>query len=197
MASHCSMSPDAVKTQLAISHSLSRQLDPIIPGCVMASFGAPISGHGTVTSDCDLCLLTTPTEQDRQILQEDVYFSSATLALWRSVVSEQRQGQKIALENKRAVSPLSELDASTSGESNTSLVSTGSTPPALPNQKTSVHFDLLLSFLRQNPTEYSKIYSIKNARCPIVQFLHLPSSLHCDISINNRYTIIYTSENCV
>ena len=67
------MPVSAIKAQLRICTTLTKKLRRKFPSGLVIPFGAAISGHGTLTSDCDICLLTRPSEQERALFTPPNY----------------------------------------------------------------------------------------------------------------------------
>ena len=38
----------------------------------------------------------------------------------------------------------------------------------------------------RHSTDFTRVESISGARCPVVKFVHSPSGIKCDLSVNNR-----------
>ena len=176
--------PEAmIETQLSFSQTLEKVFQKTFPSCMLVPFGATISGYGTVTSDCDLCLLSQPTEQDQRYLSGEAYYPNKHIALMDKITTSSGGPSTVP----RAVVPvtpnpdLAELESDTSEDS---------TPPRQPYSKRNRHgpkeYDKVLSIVRKLPGA-RKIIPVPFARCPIVMFHHKPTGLHCDLSINNRY----------
>ena len=67
------MPVSAIKAQLKICSILTKRLQSEFPSGLVVPFGAAISGHGTLTSDCDICLITRPSEQERALFTSPNY----------------------------------------------------------------------------------------------------------------------------
>ena len=190
LSHHCSMPVSAVEAQISLCHMLHSVFREHFPHCLLVPFGAPISGHGTVTSDCDLCLLTEFSEEDRKCFSGEAYYSKEHLAMWERVTRSDRVEDTSELASP---SPLpSDQDLDVSGSSTASSTST-STSPSVPQHTKrgpSAEFDMVLSIVHGLPM-CSRVVAIPFARCPIVRFYYEPSRLHCDLSINNRLDCSY------
>lgn len=176
ISSHFKMPLSAVDAHLAICKALSQELEKHFPECMVVPFGAVISGHGTLTSDCDICLLTQPTQQERELFSGSSYYPP---------------GLCLQLDNAMDYPCL--LPPSPSGEdsltSSSEASSDAASPPQFPgnshfDQHSRSHFDIVASCVRQMSL-CSKFLAIPHARCPIVRFTFDPPGIHCDLSINN------------
>lgn len=179
------MPVSAVEAQISLCHTLHSVFREQFPHCLLVPFGAPISGHGTVTSDCDLCLLTEPSEEDRKCFSGEAYYSKEHLAMWERVT---RRDGKEGSSELASPSPLpsdQDLDVSACSTASSSSSSTSSSTPQHTKRGPSAEFDIVLSIVQSLPV-CSKVIPIPFARCPIVRFYYEPSRLHCDLSINNR-----------
>ena len=85
LALHCRHSNVTAENQLALASRLQSRLRPLIPSCMVVPFGAPFSGHGTVSSDCDLCVLTAPSPLDAALFSGPTYLSPQLLAVWQQI----------------------------------------------------------------------------------------------------------------
>jgi len=48
------------------------------------------------------------------------------------------------------------------------------------------------NLLRARRDVYAEVVRVTSARCPVVKFVHLSTSLKCDLSINNRWRFVLT-----
>ena len=85
IALHCRLSNTVAEVQLSLAWTLQNKLRTLMPSCMVIPFGAPISGHGTVTSDCDLCVLSKPHPLDISLFSGPAYLSPHLLAHWERV----------------------------------------------------------------------------------------------------------------
>ena len=122
----------------------------------MLPFGSFVTGLSTHTSDLDLLLLTEVTQDD-----EKHFTPSAGYAPFLTTPP---------------------LQATPSEHDDSSIMDTSSVSL---NSSRDSEFDHVLSVLRNIPG-CTKVFGIPNARCPIIRFLHQPTGVHCDLSINNR-----------
>ena len=67
------MPVSAIKAHLNICATLTTELQGKFPNGLVVPFGAAISGHGTLTSDCDICLFTQLSEQERALFTPPNY----------------------------------------------------------------------------------------------------------------------------
>jgi hypothetical protein len=67
------MPVSAIRAHLKICATLTAELRSKFPSGLVVPFGAAISGHGTMTSDCDICLFTKLTEQERALFTPPNY----------------------------------------------------------------------------------------------------------------------------
>ena len=190
--------PDStLRDHLRLCLRLQHILQSTFPSLMLVPFGAPVSGQATVTSDCDLCLITEPTSQDRRFLTGSEYYSEKHCTMLDDLAVELTTPTSDATPTH----PLGALardeyhhddyDMSESGSS-TSSPSPGATPTSYSQRSRSCprEFDALLAAVKRNP-DCCKVHPIPFARCPIVRFLWEPSGTHCDLSINNRYMYIH------
>ena len=135
-----------------------------------------VSGHAFLTSDCDVCILTDPTPRDVEDFDPTRYYNQQLLHIWLGTLCSGPGLQE-------ALGPdLQETGGGTCG-------------PALSQQwvthfqqgakMSSPQFDVILSCI-QSDTRLTRVVPIPFARCPIVRFFYDPSSLHTDVSIDNR-----------
>lgn len=167
LSSHCRMPDAAIEKQFSLCQLLQSALRRVFPHCMVVLFGAPISGFATLTSDCDICLLTDPTEDDKRLLTGREYYSEKHLTMLGRVA--------IA-----TPSPPTEYDPDADGSPIAVNTSYGKRSPHC-----TVEYDIALKVIRKLPT-CSRIRPIAFARCPIIRLFHSPTGIHCDLSINNR-----------
>ena len=67
------MPVSAIRTHLSICSTLTKELQSNFPSGLVVPFGAAISGHGTLTSDCDICLFTQLSEEERALFTPPNY----------------------------------------------------------------------------------------------------------------------------
>lgn len=188
---------DSIKAQLSLCHLLQLNLQSDFPNCMMIPFGAAVSGHGTLTSDCDICLMTNPSEQMRKTFSPSNYYAPHVLAMWQEIVGKHRSGEVLSPSLLNMTAPPPSVTMETNDEdddsSNTSLTSTSSCSSPPPEQytlKKPPEFEKVLSVVNKMP-EATKILPLAHARCPIIRFQLKTSKLHCDLSINNRLVLIH------
>ena len=135
----------------------------------MVPFGSTVTGLATPTSDLDLVLITEWSEIDEQYFGSDWYH----------------------------IAP-----CDTDIDDSTMEVDTSQTPPSksysIPVtvkmvggtdlKGCSKEYKMALSIIG-NMEDCYKIVGVATARCPIIQFMHHPSGLHCDLSVNTRYPL--------
>ena len=85
IALHCRVSNAVAKKQLELSWQLQSMFRRYMPSCLVIPFGAPFSGHGMVSSDCDLCLLLRPHPLDVSIFSGPNYLPSHLHSFWESL----------------------------------------------------------------------------------------------------------------
>lgn len=166
----------AAHAHLTICKALSEELKIHFPDCMVVPFGAVISGHGTLTSDCDICLLTHPSQQQRALFSGSSYYPPG---LCLQVDN--------AMDSPCLLPPCRSRENSLSGNSEAS--SDAASPTQFPGNSdidrgSQHHFDIVVSCVRQM-SQCSKVLAISHARCPIVRFTFHPPGIHCDLSINN------------
>ena len=152
-------------SQLVLAQRLQRKLSSIYPTCMVVPFGGPISGHGTLSSDCDLCLLTCPHSTDKFVFSGHAYFSERLLTVW--------QDQLQSVE--------------TSGDNGDEQMATDHSTEQLQSLS---DYDRVLSVV-MGDNNCVKVVTIRHAKCPIIRFFYIPFQQHCDLSINNRYVYMY------
>ena len=164
VAANYQMSEEGMKAQCEVCAHLRR----MFPRSLVILFGSVVSGHAFVTSDCDVCILTDPSPRDMEDFDPTRYYNQQLLRIWYSTL-------------------YSGPDLQEAG---------GTCLPAAPQQQWVTHFqqgaksssplfDVILSCL-QSDTRFTRVVPIPFARCPIVRFFYDPSSLHTDVSIDNR-----------
>ena len=67
------MPVSAIRAHLNICSTLTTELQKKFPSGLVVPFGAAISGHGTLSSDCDICLFTELSEQERALFTPPSY----------------------------------------------------------------------------------------------------------------------------
>ena len=82
LASHCRLGNTTAEDQLTLAWQLQAKLHRLLPSCVVVPFGAPFSGHGTVSSDCDLSLLSDPSPLDLSLFIGPAYLPSHLHSVW-------------------------------------------------------------------------------------------------------------------
>lgn len=192
LANHCHIPASTVEAQFSLCHKLNSIFRETFPHCILVPFGAPISGHGTVTSDCDICLLTDPSEEDRRCFSGEGYYSKEQLAMWERVTrNDSTPGKEDTCEiNSQTIqSECGKQELDVSSDSTTSSSASPTMPPSPYSNKTprtcSPEFEVVLAIIHSIPA-CNKVLPIPFARCPIVRFYYEPFHLHCDLSINNR-----------
>lgn len=178
------MPMSAVEAHLSICKQLQDRLQANFPDCMVVPFGAAISGHGTITSDCDICLLTEPTSQEQALFSGTSY---------HPILLDQQPS--VQQELPQAVDSDPRMDDSFTSSSEAS--STANSPSYFPHHTTSSSdrsnlqtFNAVTSCVRTIP-HCSKVFAIPHARCPIVRFNFQPQGIHCDLSINNMYVVFH------
>ncbi|KAL5478122.1 hypothetical protein EMCRGX_G025003 [Ephydatia muelleri] len=163
VAANYQMSEEGMKAQCEVCAHLRR----MFPRSLVILFGSVVSGHAFVTSDCDVCILTDPSPRDMEDFDPTRYYNQQLLRIWHSTLYSGPGLQEAG----------------------------GTCLPAAPQQwvthfqqgakSSSPLFDVILSCL-QSDTRFTRVVPIPFARCPIVRFFYDPSSLHTDVSIDNR-----------
>ena len=93
LSSGCRLPEATLEAHLSLCHELQSLFRRSFPHCMLVPFGSPVSGHAMVTSDCDLCLLTHPSEDDMRYLSPENYFSAKLWAIWQRVSSVPSTGK--------------------------------------------------------------------------------------------------------
>lgn len=83
IALHCRLSNTVAEQQLELAWQLQNMFRIYMPLCIVIPFGAPFSGHGTVSSDCDLCLLSNPNLLDISLFSGSNYLPSHLHDFWK------------------------------------------------------------------------------------------------------------------
>ncbi len=201
------MPEGVVHAQLSLCHTLQSLFSAIFPRCLVVPFGAPLSGHAMLTSDCDLCLITEPSAKDQLFLTGEQYLPSQHLALLERVTTATPSsliGAPIYLPAPPSSASLPHLESqdedldSIDSSSTTSSCSSPTRPHPPPIAPPTHHrgghgrgthcppeFNQVLTMIQSLPGS-ARVVPIPSARCPIVKFFHLPTGTHCDLSINNR-----------
>lgn len=172
------MSMSAVEDQLHITFQLLREMRAIFPHCLLVPFGSIISGLSTRHSDCDLCLVPTPPASLPALLTGKGYFSPHLLSTVERM--ETQYGVSIC------PPPMAPQDSAMK------FMSTGK----LSRKERLATFTPFFHKLRKllyNMPMCTQVLSLPAARCPIIQFVHKPTSLRCDICIDNMYVYIIPS----
>ena len=58
---------------------------------------------------------------------------------------------------------------------------------------TGVDYSLVIDMLRSFAPGCTSIIPVLTAKCPLIKFMHQPSGLSCDLSVNNRYLLMSLS----
>lgn len=172
------MPMSAIKAHLDICKALSAELQVHFPDGIVVPFGAAISGHGTLTSDCDICLLTHPSREQR------VLFSGSS---YHPLGLASQQVDAALVDSPSLPTPLPSTptrEDSFTSSSEASSASASPTQMAVVTRTSTHEFDVVASCVR-SMGQCSKILAIPRARCPIVRFVFEPLGIHCDLSINN------------
>ena len=82
LASHCRLGNTTAEDQLSLAWQLQAKFHRLLPSCVVVPFGAPFSGHGTVSSDCDLSLLSNPSPLELSLFIGPTYLPSHLHSAW-------------------------------------------------------------------------------------------------------------------
>jgi hypothetical protein len=82
LASHCRLGNTTAEDQLSLAWQLQAKFRRLLPSCVVVPFGAPFSGHGTVSSDCDLSLLSNPSPLELSLFIGPAYLPSHLHSAW-------------------------------------------------------------------------------------------------------------------
>ena len=67
---------------IAIFNHCSLPVQAVLPECLVIPFGATLSGHGTLTSDCDLVLLSRPRPLDCTLFLGPAYLPTHLHGFW-------------------------------------------------------------------------------------------------------------------
>lgn len=165
-----------VESRLRIAFQLLRVFRRIYPHCLLVPFGSIISGPGTQISDCDFSLVRHPTPHLSHVLSGPRYFSPQLIPIVES------------LEKEYGISMCPEPP---SGVATPTPVPFPSVPHSrekgpVPLTKNVKETKAILSEVAKVVCEIeaSRVHSIPHARCPIVKFYHEPTSLECDLSVD-------------
>ena len=179
------MSPTALNSQLALTFQLLKLLRPSFPHCLLVPFGSAVSGLGTQHSDCDLSMVPSPPPSLTNLLSGENYFPPALLP----VIEQMEREYKVKLCPPPL--PLAEVEMTPmdeeGGEDGGSGASFDSFSKLSKKQRIALNkpvFEAVCAPLRNNRS-FGKIVPVLGARCPIIRFLHKPTSLHCDMCINS------------
>ena len=83
MALHCRLSNVVAQLQLQLAWQLQSKLRVHMPSCMVIPFGAPFSGHGTVSSDCDLCVISEPEALEVAVFSGPAYLPPHLHTQWQ------------------------------------------------------------------------------------------------------------------
>lgn len=171
--------PESLQLRLDIIAMLEAKFQLVYPSCRVIPFGSMVTGLATPTSDLDLVLLTNFTAAD-----ENFFGSPNYLQVQMGEVST--GGPAYPSSDSMA----DEMD--TSSETSFSSSSSLTTPPpsvmmGRPGDHAPAEFQKVLSVISGIP-DCVKVLGLPSARCPIIRFIHEPTGVHCDISVNNRYS---------
>ena len=170
LAMHCQLGAGAVDAQLIFSRRLQGWLGSAYPGCLVVPFGAPVSGHSTLSSDCDLSLLTHPLPREKGMFSGPTYFSQRLHQVW------------------------SQLEVDGDGKEEVLAVSTQFAGHFTQHGPS---YGPILALLKERE-DCQKVLAIPHARCPIIRFIYSPLNLHCDLSINNRlFSVLFACVSCI
>lgn len=146
----------------------------IFPHCLLVPFGSTISGLSTKHSDCDLCLVPTPPASLPPLLTGKSYFSPHLLSTVKRL--ESQYGVPIC------PPPMTAQDSAMN------FMTTGELSRKERMATFKPFFTKLQKLLYRMPM-CSQVLSLPGARCPIIRFVHKPTSLHCDVCIDNMYVV--------
>ena len=177
IALHCRSSKVVAELQLALAWRLQSRFRTRMPSCIVIPFGAPFSGHGTVSSDCDLCVLLKPHPLDIAKFSGPTYLPPDLLASWEQLQATpppaaSSQGE-LCVHRHSTRSCMWYILLLTEWEQSHELQEPG--------------FDGVLTMVREDQ-HCSHVLPLPHAHCPIIRFLYEPHQLHCDLSVNNRCT---------
>lgn len=82
---HCRLSNTVSLLQLELAWKLQSKLRVHWPSCMVIPFGAPFSGHGTVSSDCDLCVLSEPEPLEVAVFSGPAYLPPHLHTHWQAL----------------------------------------------------------------------------------------------------------------
>lgn len=193
--------PEAIlQSQVTLCHALYRLFSKVFPRCLVVPFGAAVSGHAMLSSDCDVCLIVEPSAEDQTYLTGQQYLPAHYLALWKDVTELSTQGligAPLYLSAPLSTPSLTHADEdldSMDSASTTSSCSPTHLVPSPPHRPEAVRphcppeFDQVLSMVHSLPGT-ARVVPIPSARCPVIKFFHLPTGTHCDLSISNRLAV--------
>lgn len=142
---------------LSLIKELEAPLSVLFPDSLLLLFGSFVTGLGTTTSDADITLLTRPLYT--HLLTPHLYYPPRFLELSR----------------QSPVSPPSPTES----------VGSACSTPERPISCEQDALKAVTKLVRSTPG-CERVFTIKNARCPIVRFYHRPSTLHVDLSLDNK-----------
>lgn len=164
IATYCRLGDAAANEQLILCSRLQSRFQSAYPKCMVIPFGASVSGHGTLSSDCDLCVLTDPLPVERTMFSGPAYFSQQLHSMWKQLED---------------TCPKTNLQPEASTVATHYHSTFAQTDPS---------YDNLLALV-EGDEECDQVLAIANARCPVIRFVYRPFNVHCDLSINNRYSL--------
>lgn len=210
LSKYGSLSQETSARHLALCEDVFSYLKLTFPSSIIVPFGSLITGLGTTTSDCDVCVLTSPSSLIRTMLSIENYFPEHLRQLAHSMscfssTDEQSNASTTPLPPYAPNLMDSERDVTTfvppfspsslDSDHNTSCSSAASTPePSTEPTSEVTQFKKVETMIKSLPN-VERVYAIRSARCPIIRFYHTPTKLHVDLSVNNW--LVYTYLICL
>ena len=178
------MPVSAIRAHLDICTTLTTELQSKFPSGLVIPFGAAISGHGTLTSDCDMCFMTRPLKQTRALFTPPNYqphdlIREPTYSLTPSPSTPPPPPPPPCLHLPRP-HPLTQAASPLTSANTTN-------PPSNPPTAFGIRFNKVASAIHCIAV-CSKVNPVRYARCPIVQFNYEYGSgnfIRCDLCIDN------------
>ena len=171
--------PEAtLKSQLEVTFQLLKLFRQSYPHCLLVPYGSTITGLGTHHSDCDLCLIPTPSTALTHVLSGRSYFSPVQL----QIVERLEKEYKIKWRPSPSPPTPESVEVMTLNEVSAPLQTSSSR-----YMREYLYAPILerLSSRLSSLEGYTDIVSVPRARCPILRFHHKPTSLHYDMCINS------------
>lgn len=170
------MPVSAIRAHLNVCTILTTELRGKFPTGLVVPFGAAISSHGTLTSDCDMCLITQPSKQERALFTPPNYQPLDLI-----------QKPKHSLTPSPSTPPPPPPPPSTRAASPLTTTNTTNPRSLTSTRAFKIRFEKVVSAV-YHIAGCSNISPVRHARCPIIEFDYEYGSsnfIRCDLSVDN------------